>query len=107
MERTLGGKGLATRLLLQYNPANVDPLSADNHLIFATGPVTGTGVWGSCRHGVYTKSPQTGYYSESYSGGKTAVHMAETGFDAVMIHGASSGPVWLEVSSEGVPIPSG
>ncbi len=102
MERTLGGKGLATRLLLQYNPANVDPLSADNHLIFATGPVTGTGVWGSCRHGVYTKSPQTGYYSESYSGGKTAVHMAETGFDAVMIHGASSEPVWLEVSSEGV-----
>ena len=70
VERTLGGKGLATRLLLQYNPANVDPLSADNHLIFATGPVTGTGVWGSCRHGVYTKSPQTGYYSESYSGGK-------------------------------------
>ncbi len=102
IERTLGGKGLATRLLLQYNPANVDPLSADNHLIFATGPATGTGVWGSCRHGVYTKSPQTGYYSESYSGGKTAVHMAETGFDAVMIHGASSEPVWLEVSSEGV-----
>jgi len=102
VERTLGGKGLATRLLLQYNPANVDPLSADNHLIFATGPVTGTGVWGSCRHGVYTKSPQTGYYSESYSGGKTAVHMAETGFDAVMIHGASSEPVWLEVSSEGI-----
>ncbi len=99
---TLGGKGLATRLLLQHNPPQVDPLSVDNHLVFATGPVTGTGVWGSCRHGVYAKSPQTSYYSESYAGGKAAEYMAGTGFDAVMIHGSSSEPVWLEISSEAV-----
>jgi len=102
VSRTLGGKGLATRLLLQHNPPQVDPLSADNHLVFATGPVTGTGVWGSCRYGVYSKSPQTGYYSESYAGGKAAEYMASTGFDAVMIHGSSSEPVWLEISSEAV-----
>lgn len=61
LRSTLGGKGLATHLLLQHNPPQVDPLSPDNHLILATGPVTGTAVWGSCRHGVFTKSPQTGY----------------------------------------------
>jgi aldehyde:ferredoxin oxidoreductase len=66
LERTLGGKGLATYLLLRHNPPMVDPLSPKNHLIFAAGPVAGTSVWGSCRHGVFTKSPQTGYYSESY-----------------------------------------
>ncbi|HTY22555.1 MAG TPA: aldehyde ferredoxin oxidoreductase family protein [Desulfomonilaceae bacterium] len=99
--RTLGGKGLATRLLLQYNPPKVDALGPDNHLIFATGPVSGTGIWGSCRYGVYTKSPQTGYYSESYSGGKAAEYMVGSGVDAVMIYGASPSPVWLEVSSEG------
>ena len=102
VSRTLGGKGLATRLLLQHNPPKVDPLSADNHLVFATGPVTGTGVWGSCRYGVYAKSPQTGYYAESYSGGKAAEYMAGTGFDAVMIHGSCSEPVWLEISNEAV-----
>jgi len=98
---TLGGKGLATHLLIQHNPPQVDPLSPDNHLIIATGPVTDTAIWGSCRHGVFTKSPQTGYYSESYSGGTAAEYMARTGYDAVMIKGASMDPVWIEVSEEG------
>jgi len=60
LRHTLGGKGLATHFLLQHNPPQVDPLSPDNHLILGTGPVTGTAIWGSCRYGVYTKSPQTG-----------------------------------------------
>lgn len=100
--RTLGGKGLATHLLLQHNPPKVDPLSPENHLVFAIGPVTGTAIWGSCRHGVFTKSPQTGYYSESYSGGKAAEYMAAAGFDAVMIHGASTDPVWVEIREDAV-----
>ncbi len=44
--------------------------SPDNRIIFATGPVSGSRIWGSCRYGVFTKSPQTMLYSESYSGGK-------------------------------------
>jgi aldehyde:ferredoxin oxidoreductase len=102
LSRTLGGKGLATRLLLTHNPPNVDPFAPENHLIFASGPVAGTGIWGSCRHGVYTKSPQTGYYSESYSGGKVAEYIAATSFDAVMINGASSEPIWLEIAEDTV-----
>jgi aldehyde:ferredoxin oxidoreductase len=102
LKKTLGGKGLATHLLLAHNPPGVDPLSPDNHLIFAIGPVAGTGIWGSCRHAVFTKSPQTGFYSESYSGGKAADHMADAGFDAVMIHGAAEEPMWIEVCEESV-----
>lgn len=67
--RGLGGKGLATSILLKLNPLKVDPLSPENHLIFATGPVTGSAIYGSCRFGVYSKSPLTGFYAESYSGG--------------------------------------
>jgi len=102
LARTLGGKGLATHLLLRHNPPGVDPLSADNHLIFATGPTTGSRVWGSCRHGIYTKSPLTGFYSESYSGGTAAERMAGSGFDAVMLRGAAEKPVWLEICEEAV-----
>jgi aldehyde:ferredoxin oxidoreductase len=102
LTKTLGGKGLGTHLLLEHNPPGVDPLSPENRLIFATGPLTGSAVWGSCRHGVFTKSPQTGGYSESYSGGTVAEPMAATGFDAVMISGASNKPVWLEISPDGV-----
>lgn len=100
LAQTLGGKGLATRLLLHHNPPNVHPLDGENHLIFASGPMTGTAVWGSCRHAVFTKSPQTGLYSESYSGGKVAEYLAASGFDAVMIYGASDEPVWLEIGGE-------
>jgi aldehyde:ferredoxin oxidoreductase len=97
----LGGKGLCTHLLLENNPPGVDPLDPRNHLILATGPVGGTGVWGSCRYGVYTKSPQTGLYSESYSGGTVAEYMARTGFDVMMIHGAAKEASWIEISEEG------
>ncbi len=102
LEKKLGGRGLATHLLLENNPIGVDPLSPDNHLIFATGPMAGTPVWGSCRYGVYTKSPQTGFYSESYSGGAVGEHMSATGLDAIMIHGAADRPVWLEISDASV-----
>jgi aldehyde:ferredoxin oxidoreductase len=101
LQRFLGGKGLGTHLLLSNNPAGVDPLGKDNRLIFSTGPVTGTGIWGSCRYGVFTKSPQTGFYSESYSVGTVAESMAGTGFDAFVIEGASDEPVWLEITEEG------
>jgi len=104
LRQTLGGKGLGTHLLLKYNPPGVDPLHADNHLIFAVGPLTGTAVWGSCRHGVFTKSPLTGGYAESYSGGSAAEAISATGFDAVMIRGASAEPVWLEIAESSVQV---
>ncbi len=100
--RTLGGKGLATHLLLEHNPPGVEPLAPENRLIFALGPVTHTSVWGGCRYGVYTKSPQTGFYSESYSGGTAAEYMSRAGFDAVIIHGKSDGPIWIEINEGGV-----
>ncbi len=102
LEQGLGGKGLATRLLLENNPIKGDPLSADNHLIIAVGPVTDSPIYGSCRHGIYTKSPQTGLYAESYSGGKAAESISRTGYDAVVIRGISREPVFVEISDETV-----
>ncbi|MCU0845488.1 MAG: aldehyde ferredoxin oxidoreductase family protein [Spirochaetes bacterium] len=96
-----GGKGLASWLLYRNNPPGVDPLSPENRIIFATGPATGTAVWGGCRYGVFTKSPQTGLYSESYSGGKAPEAVDAAGFDAVILAGRSETPVVLVVSPEG------
>ncbi|MBW2624330.1 MAG: aldehyde ferredoxin oxidoreductase family protein, partial [Deltaproteobacteria bacterium] len=98
LRQNLGGKGLATHLLLEHNPENVDPLSPENHIIFCDGQAGGSGVWGSCRHGVFTKSPQTGFYSESYAGGTVAEYMSRIGYDAVMIKGASDKLIWIEIS---------
>lgn len=97
----LGGKGLATRLLLDRNPTGVDPLAPENNLIFATGPLCGGPTWGASRFGVFTKSPQTGFYAESYSGGRTPQAVDATGFDAVVITGAADAPVGLTIHPDG------
>ncbi len=102
IQRTyLGGKGLASYLLYTLNPPGVDPLAPENHLIFATGPVAQSSIWGSCRYGVFTKSPQTGFYSESYAGGKAPEAVDAAGFDAVVIRGACDRPTVLAIGPEG------
>jgi aldehyde:ferredoxin oxidoreductase len=98
----LGGKGLGTRLLLENTPAGVNPFSPENSLIIALGPITDSPIYGSCRHGIHTKSPQTGLYAESYSGGKAAESISRTGYDALVIRGISKEPVFLEISDENV-----
>ena len=102
LEKTLGGKGLGTHLLMTENPPGVEPLSPENRLIFCLGPATDTRVYGSCRHGLFTKSPLTGVYSESYAGGRAAEPMSRAGYDAFIVEGAADAPVWVEVSDSGV-----
>ncbi|GAB6194334.1 aldehyde ferredoxin oxidoreductase family protein [Desulfocastanea catecholica] len=98
----IGGKGLATRLLLDRNDPGVDPLSPGNHLIIATGPFCGGRLWGGSRYGVYTKSPLTGFYSESYSGGKVPEAIDSAGYDAIILTGKASRPTVLSVHPDGV-----
>ena len=106
-EKYLGGKGLASHLLYQLNPAGIDPLDPANCLIFATGPITASSIWGSSRYGVFTKSPQTGFYSESYSGGKVPEAIDSTGYDAIVVQGQSEQPTVLSVHPEGVDFHEG
>jgi aldehyde:ferredoxin oxidoreductase len=98
----LGGKGLGSYLLLKENPPGVDPLSPDNRMIFTAGPLADTPFYGSSRFAIFTKSPQTGIYSESYSGGKITIPFSRTGYDAIVIEGRSRRPVFLEISDEDV-----
>jgi len=101
-KKFLGGKGLGIHLLMRENPPGVDPLSPENRLIFCLGPVTNSRIYGSCRHGAFTKSPLTGIFSESYSGGKAAEPMGRTGYDAFVFAGATNEPVWIEISDQKV-----
>ena len=102
LQSYLGGKGLGSYLLFKENPAKVDPFSPENHLIFTLGPLADTPFYGSSRYAVFTKSPQTGIYSESYSGGKITFALSRTGYDAIIIEGKSDRPIFLEISDKGV-----
>jgi len=98
----LGGKGLGSYLLLKENPPRIDPFSPENRIIFTLGPLSDTPFYGSSRYAVFTKSPQTGIYSESYSGGKITLSFSRTGYDAIIIEGKSSDPIFLEISDKEV-----
>ena len=102
LARTLGGKGLAAYLFAQGADGPIHPFAEQNPLLFALGPVTDTYVWGSTRFGVFTKSPLTGCFNESYAGGGAAVFMSRSGFDAIHITGISNSPVWLEITEKTV-----
>jgi aldehyde:ferredoxin oxidoreductase len=98
----LGGKGLGSYLLLKENPPHIDPFSPENRLIFTLGPLADTPFYGSSRYAVFTKSPQTGIYSESYSGGKITLPLSRTGYDAIIIEGKSNHPIFLQISDKEV-----
>ena len=101
-EASLGGKGLGIHLLLKENPPGVNALSPENRLIFCLGPTTGSKIYGSCRHGVFTKSPLTGIFSESYAGGRAAEPMSRAGYDAIVLQDAATQPVWIEINDQKV-----
>lgn len=102
LKESLGGKGLGTYLMLKEIPSGVEPLSDKNKLIFTVGPVTDTKMWSHSRYGVFSKSPLTGIYGESYAGGKVAPQMKRCGYDAIIIEGKSEQPIYLEISDEQV-----
>jgi aldehyde:ferredoxin oxidoreductase len=101
-EQYLGGKGLGAYLLGRLNPPGVDPLSPDNRLILTTGPACGFPIWGANRYAAFTKSPLTGIFAESYSGGKAFQPISRIGYDAVILYGALAEWSIVEISAEGV-----
>lgn len=102
LKKTLGGKGLGAWLLLKENPHGVDPFSIENLFIIATGPVTGTHMWGQARFGVFTKSPLTEGYGESYCGGTLAPKIKGCGVDAIIISGKADSMQYLVIDQDGV-----
>lgn len=94
----IGGSGLGAKLLFDEKALDCDPLGPDNIIIFAVGPLTGSSLFNSDRFDVITKSPLTGIYAESSAGGYWAAKFKKCGYDALIIRGKSSSPVYLAIS---------
>ena len=93
----IGGNGLGIRVLYEKLEVGIDPLGPENILGFAVGCLTGTAAPGSGRHIVVTKSPLTGAWAESNSGGAFGPELKTAGYDAVFFSGISPRPVYLFV----------
>ena len=96
----LGQRGLATRYLAEEIDPSCDPLGADNKLIMATGPLTGTMASTGGRYSVITKSPLTGAVACSNSGGFFGAELKNAGWDMIIFEGKASEPVYLHIEND-------
>jgi aldehyde:ferredoxin oxidoreductase len=99
-ERFLGQRGLATRYLMEEIDPAVDPLSPDNKLIIATGPLTGTMAATGGRWSAVTKGALTGAIACSNSGGQFGGELKMAGWDLVILEGRAPKPVYLYIQDE-------
>jgi len=96
----LGQRGLATKYLVEEIDPKVDPLSPENKMIMATGPLTGTCASTAGRYSVITKGPLTGAIACSNSGGFIGAEMKNAGWDMIIFEGKAPKPVYLYLEND-------
>ncbi|MCE2680926.1 MAG: aldehyde ferredoxin oxidoreductase family protein [Burkholderiales bacterium] len=100
VKQYLGQRGLATKYFTEEVDAKVDPLSPENKIICATGPLTGTMASTGGRYSVITKGPLTGAIACSNSGGYWGAELKFAGWDMIIFEGKSPKPVYLFVQDD-------
>ncbi|MHA2080937.1 MAG: aldehyde ferredoxin oxidoreductase family protein [Candidatus Thorarchaeota archaeon] len=98
----IGGRAANTKRLYEELDIDCDPLGPENMLIFGVGPLTGSILPASAYFTVSAKSPLTGILGDSAAGGQFAAEMKLTGFDQIIITGASESLCYLVVTDSGV-----
>lgn len=99
-ELYMGGKIMAAKILYDNLKGTEEALSAENILVIATGPLTGTGAPSSNRFDISSLSPQTGIMASSNCGGNFGYYLKKAGFDALVITGRCRGHKWLEIEND-------
>ena len=102
----LGGMGIANKIMYDEVAPGTDPLSPENKVVFAVGPLTATGVPLAGRTTIaslstYTKDHQV---VDAHTGGMIGAAIKKAGYDAIIIEGASDEPVYLKIDDDDVEI---
>jgi len=95
----IGGRGIGIYYLSRDVDPACDPLSPENVLVMAAGPLTGTGAPTGARYMVMTKSPLTGAITCSNAGGRFPTELKRSGYDGIVFSGRSQHPVYLYIDA--------
>lgn len=102
----LGGYGLGAYLMWKHFPAGTDALAPEACFAIVSGLLTGARTPFSGRIQIVGKSPLTGTWADSNSGGSVASQLRRAGYDALLVSGCASEPVVLVVRDDRVEIES-
>ena len=100
----LGGLGFVSRILFDLIKPKIDPLSPENLLAFATGPLTGTLFPQASRYIVAAKSPLTDIWGSAHSAGFWGPELKFAGYDMIIIRGRAEKPVYIWINDDYVEI---
>ncbi|MFZ2634480.1 MAG: aldehyde ferredoxin oxidoreductase family protein [Desulfosalsimonadaceae bacterium] len=103
----IGGLGFGAQIyldLIKNQPVDFDPLSESNPFVLMTGPLTGMKMNGVARWTVCSKSPLTGFYGDSNTGGFFGAYLKFAGYDGIVITGKAASPIYLYINDGTVEI---
>lgn len=102
----IGGMGIGYKVLFDEVPAGTKPYDEANKIVVGTGPLCGSGVPMSSRTNITSLYPGTdmNLVTDSHMGGNFAAFLKYAGWDAIIIEGASSKPVWLKIEDDKVSL---
>ncbi len=97
LRKWVGGVGLAAKYLYEEVPPGVEWNDPRNRLIWTTGPLAGSGVYGAATFNVSSKGPMTNLAGASQANGYFGAYMKFSGFDGIIFEGAAAELVYLVV----------
>lgn len=104
MHEYIGGRGMGDRIVFDEVDASIDPLGPENKLIFATGPLTGSGAPAASRFIVSAKSPLSQCVSSPCCGGYFGANLKYSGYDLLIFEGRAPAPVYVTILNDRVEI---
>ena len=96
-KKWVGGVGLGARYLYDEVPPGVEWSDPENRLIWTSGPLAGSGVFGASTFNVVTKGPMTNLAGSSQANGFFGAYLKSAGYDGMVFQGASPTPVCLVI----------
>lgn len=106
-QKYLGGNGFGARLLYTELKPKIDPLSSENILIFATGPLNGAMIPMASKLCAISKSPLTGTFMDGFCSGRIGSELKYAGYDILVIEGKADKPVYLFVDDDIIQLRDG
>lgn len=103
-KKYLTGYGMGAAVITERQKAKINALSPEAYIGFCSGILTGTGAYFSGRFMVVGKSPLTGGWGDSNSGGFFSVEIKRAGYDAVFVTGKAKKPVYIYINDGKVEI---
>jgi aldehyde:ferredoxin oxidoreductase len=104
VEPLIGGRGIASKILYDEVPPEIEPFDPENLLIFAPGALHGTGVPAASRTTLTCRSPLTYMHGDGHSGAQWGGELKRAGYDVLVIKGRAQKPVTLIIDDDRVEL---